>query len=240
MVAKSFQQMEQVCDPYIAAGKWYVKVKHPKTGNLRQVRWYSEAEYRKLYPDEVVDHAEDKYFKTQKEIFGFDKGYITIFKGNTYEDKDYFKASQARYCKLWGWYFVSTIELPEDLPDDVQPVCLCWEFVGKDDGSLLPEDKVIAAVESLIYEPSESEFVGEIGDRVELWLTVDKAVALDGYYGTSTLHQMHDDAGNVYVWTTSSKSWTVGSEHHIKGTIKDHKVYHNEHQTYLTRCTEVK
>ena len=50
-VAKSFQEMEQVTEPYAAGGKMYVKVKHPNTGNIRQVRWYTDAEYSKYYPE---------------------------------------------------------------------------------------------------------------------------------------------------------------------------------------------
>jgi hypothetical protein len=94
-------------------------------------------------------------------------------------------------------------------------------------------------VESLTYEPSTSEFQGAIGDRVEIDLTIDKTVRLNGYYGPSTMHIMSDADGNVYVWTTASKSWAEGSVKRVRGTIKDHKEYKNIKQTVLTRCTEV-
>jgi hypothetical protein len=51
---------------------------------------------------------------------------------------------------------------------------------------------------------------------------------------------MTDVNENVYVWTTASKSWEEGSEHYIRGTVKEHSVYKNTKQTVLTRCTEVK
>lgn len=237
MVAKSYQALEVVGDVYIVKGRQYVQVR-TKNGVLKQVRWYSDKEYAKMYPDDVKNTSKegDPSFKTQKEILGFDKGYITIFKGNTFEDKEYFKMNSARYTRLWGWYFVSTEELPDDIPDDVEPVRLEWSLVGKEDGSLKTEAEVIAAVESLIYEPDDSEYQGEVGDKIEAIVTVESAIALDGYYGPSTMHIMRDYDGNCYVWTTAARSWEAGSEHHIAGTIKALKQYKGTKQTILTRC----
>ena len=109
MVAKSFQEMEIVCEPYTLTGRMYVKVKNPKTGNVRQVRWYTDSEYAKLYPEAKADITT---FKNQKQTLGFEKGYITIFKGDTYTHIDWFRASICRYTRWWGWYVVSTEEIP--------------------------------------------------------------------------------------------------------------------------------
>ena len=239
LVAKSYQNLEIVGDVYTSSGRQYVQVR-TKNGALKQVRWYSNSEYAKMYPEDkaIKSHANDPYYKTQKELFGFDKGYITIFKGNTYEDKDYFKTTNARYTRWWGWYFLSTDELPSDIPSDVEPVKLPWDMVGQEDGSLKPENVVIAAVESLVYEPDESEWQGEIGDKIEIIATVEKAIQLDGYYGPSTMHIMRDYDGNCYVWTTAARSWQPGTEHHIAGTIKELKQYKGVKQTVLTRCRE--
>ena len=54
MVAKSFQSLEQTCEPFTANGKQYVKVRC-KNGNERTVRYYTETEYYKLYPEEKQD-----------------------------------------------------------------------------------------------------------------------------------------------------------------------------------------
>ena len=210
-----------------------------KTGAIKAVRVYTEKEYARMYPDEVKPADEASVvLKTQKEVLGFEKGFITIFKGNTYEDKEYFKLNSARYSRLWGWYFISTDPIPDDLPDDVEPVRLDWELVGGDDGNLKTEREVTAAVEGLLYEPDISEYQGEVGDKIEVFVTVEKAIALDGYYGPSTMHIMRDDDGNCYVWTTTAKSWEAGSEHLIAGTIKELKQYKGTKQTVLTRCRE--
>ncbi len=189
-----------------------------------------------MYPDEVVEQGPS--MKSQKQVLGFENGFITIFKGNTYEEKEYFKLNSARYSRWWGWYFISTESIPEDLPDDVEPIRLDWELVGNEDGSLKPENTVIAAVESLTYEPDVSEYQGEVGDKVDVLVTVEKAIQLDGYYGPSTMHVFRDYDGNCYVWTTAARSWEVGSEHHIAGTIKELKQYKGTKQTILTRCRE--
>lgn len=239
-VAKSYQDLEIVGEVFVSSGRQYVNVKL-KSGKVKTVRWYTDAEYRKMYPEvAAVDHSSDPYYKPQKEVLGFTKGYITIFKGDTYAEIDWFRASIARYARWWGWYIISTEEVPADLPEGITPVQLPWELVGQEDGKLKPEHLVKEAVESIIYDESESEYVGSIGERLDLYLTVERAIELDGAYGRSTMHIMRDDCGNMFVWTTAAKSWSAGTEHHIKGTVKDHRKYRNECQTVLTRCVEVK
>ena len=239
-VAKSYQELEIVGDVFVSSGRQYVNVKL-KSGKIKTVRWYSDSEYRKMYPEAVaVDRSADPYHKSQKEVLGFTKGYITIFKGDTYSEIEWFRASIARYTRWWGWYIISTEEVPVDLPEGITPIQLSWELVGQEDGNLKPEHLVKEAVESIIYDESESEYVGSIGERLDLHLTVERTIELDGSYGRSTMHIMRDDCGNLLVWTTASKSWSAGTEHHIKGTVKDHRKYKNECQTVLTRCLEVK
>ena len=240
-VAKSFQSFEMLTEPYIVSGKQYVKVRNPKTGTERQVRWYSNSEFKKLYPEaQPVMQVQDSFYKPQKEVLGFTKGYITIFKGNTYEQIDWFRASIARYARWWGWYIISTEEIPDDLPAGIEAIRLPWELVGEDNGKLKPESAVQKAVETLIYDEGTSEYVGTIGERLELELTVTRAIEIENNYGHSTMHIMEDECGNIYVWTTASKSWAEGATKKLRGTVKDHRMYKNNKQTVLTRCLEVK
>lgn len=238
MVAKSYQKLKIVKEPYMANGKIYVQVEMGN-GAHKQVRWYSDKEYAKYY-GETPSHENDPYYKSQKEILGFSKGYITIFKGNTYDNKEWFKEIGAVYRKFWGWGLASDLELPAEMPLDVTPVRLEWSAVGADDENLKNEDLVRAAVDALICEPSNSKYMGNVGERIEVELTVVKALALNGYYGASTMHIMEDADQNVYVWTTASKSWSEGTVHKVRGTVKEHKTYKNTQQTILTRCAEMK
>lgn len=235
-VAKSYAMLTIEEGPYTINGRQYCKVRQ-KNGGLKQVRWYSDAEYARMYPGVQVT-AETANWKTQREMLGFDKGYITIFKGDTYSCSEWFKRSIARYCKWWGWYIVSTEELPE-LPAGITPVQLPWEAVGKEDGSLIADGLLTKAVEPYLYEATTSEFVGEIGERLDLMLTVKKAIEVNGAFGSSTIHIMEDECGNEFMWSTAAKSWAEGAVKHVRGTVKDHRIYRNSKQTVLTRCTEV-
>lgn len=237
-VAKSFQSFEMLTEPYIVSGKQYVKVRNPKTGTERQVRWYSVSEFEKLYPEMV--QSQDTFHNIQKEALGFTKGYITIFKGDTHAHIDWFRASIARYARWWGWYIISTEEIPDDLPDGIEPIQLPWDLVGNDDGKLKPEHLIKEAVESIIYDASKSEYVGSIGERLELYLTVERTIELDGNYGHSTMFKFYDDCGNCFVWITATKpGFNIGNKIHIKGTVKNHNKFKNERQTILTRCIKM-
>jgi hypothetical protein len=240
-VAKSFQSMEIITEPYKVSGRMYVKVRNPKTGTERQVRWYTDQQYEKMYGVEApTDHSNDPYWKSQKEILGFSEGYITIFKGDTYSYKEWFKEHGATYRKFWGWSFKSTDELPE-IPEGLTAVRLEWAKVGSDETEKLFNDDIVQReVDAALYEESPSQFQGKIGDRIELKVTVVKMFGIESRFGHSNIHIMRDADMNEYVWITASRAWEAGSEKHIKGTIKDHSTYKNVKQTILTRCSEVK
>lgn len=244
MVAKSFQAMKIMTEPFQENGRFYVKVLNEKTGNIRKVRFYSENEYFKMYPEERKNAATitvgNNHSSNIKHVLGFDNGFITIFKGNQMQYLEWFKNSIARYHRAWGWYVVSTDELPQDIPDAITPIRLDWDAISNEDGTLKTENAIISIIDNLIYDDSPSEFVGSIGDRLELEVTITNAIQLDGNFGKSTMHIMEDQNKNVYVWVTTSKSWTPGVVKKIRGTVKDHKIYKRVKQNILTRCMEVK
>jgi len=235
MVAKSYQNLETIGEPFTESGRMYINVKKTD-GSIKKVRWYSDTEYKRMYKEDAIDYSK----RNMRHIMGFgDDGYITIFKGNAHEDNEYFLLCQARYTTRWGWYFPSSIPLPDDLPDDVEPVRLPWSAVGEEDGSLKSAAAVKEAVENLIYDNDPSEFQGNIGDSLNITVTIEQNISLDGYYGPSSMHVMRDADRNCYVWTTSAKNWAVGTTHHITGKVKEHKAYHNINETVLNYCKEV-
>ena len=238
MVAKSYQNFTIEGEPYVLSGKAYVNVRNPKTSAIKAVRWYSEKEYAKMYPEAKATAAApaDPFKKTQKEVLGFTKGYITIFKGDTYPNLEWYQLSAARYARCWGWYFISTEPVPADVPNE--PIQLPWELVGNEDGTLFNEDRVKAAVESLLYDKSDSKFQGKVGDRLEVEITVHKVIKLENGFGSSNMMIMFDNTGNEYVWTTAAKCWPVGETKLIRGTVKEHRMYKNRCQTILNRCME--
>lgn len=220
-VAPSFTNLERLSEPFEENGKEYILVK-TKSGTTRKVRWYEEP-MKKIRP--------------LKEVLGFTKGYITIFKGNTYSLLEWFQESTARYHKFWGWYFASEEELPE-IPAGITPIQLKWEDVAfADEDQLRPESQIKEHIDSLMYDPSPSKWQGEVGDRIDRTLTVIKVTPLeDGYYGPSTFFLFRDEYENEYCWTTGSKSLDLNATYEVRGTIKALQKYKGKEQTVLTRC----
>lgn len=219
--APSFANLERLSEPFEENGKEYILVK-TKSGTTRRVRWYEEP-MKKIRP--------------LKEVLGFTKGYITIFKGDTSSLLDWFRESSARYHKLFGWYFISEEELPE-IPAGITPIQLKWEDVAfADEDQLRPESQIKEHIDSLMYDPSPSRWQGEIGDRIERLLTVIKVTEMpDGYYGPSIFFLFSDEAGNEYCWTTAAKKLELNETYEIRGTIKSLQKYKGKEQTVLTRC----
>lgn len=235
-VAKSFKTFEQLCEPYLSSGRMYTQVRNPKTGTVRTVRWYTEQEYIKMYPEEKTEIV--TFRKNQKTVLGFEKGYITIFKGKIEENLPFFEENEVfRYARFWGWYVISTEEVPT-LPQGITPIQLPWEMVGNPEGILKNEEKISVAVESLLYEQSPSQFIGSIGERLDLNIKIVQAIPVEGEH-SSTMHIMEDSNQNIYVWVTAAKSWAEGDLKHIRGTVKEHRLSRNQKQTYLTRCMEI-
>lgn len=237
MVAPSYQKYIQIGDPYTVSGKMYVRLRHPSTGNERQARWYTEAEYNKLYPAAAEEMPR---YTFQKKIFGFDKEYIYIFKGITSSNEEWFEQHpRMRYCTYWGWFMESRYELPA-LPEGVEAVQLPWVEVGDSDGALRPETAVKNAVNALLYGISASKWQGSVGERITRTLVVIKNIPVENQYGQSHVFVFKDEEQNEYSWVTATKNYPVGTVITLKGTVKEHVTKYNTQSTILTRCTEVK
>ena len=232
-VAKSYKDLPICGEPYEKNKKMYVVVEC-KNGHRKEVRWYSDAEYAKMYPEEEV---KPQRLRPVKDVLGFSKGYITIFKGDTYPLLDWFQAEpKCRYHNFWGWYCVSEDELPQ-IPAGITPVQLKWEDVAiVEEDCLKSETLVRQAVDATIYEPSASQPQGEVGERLDRTLTVKKVTQLENYFGTSTFYLFEDSLGNEYCWTTSARQLDLGETYEVRGTVKAHQVYKGKNQTVLTRC----
>ena len=240
-VAKSYQKFEIIGEPYDNKGKMYVKIKYKEAEKV--VRWYSDQEYNKLYPEitktstSIGIDKTSKYYRPQKDVLGFEKGYIYILRGVNDDNEEFVRASKARYTRWWGWYWPSCEKLPPIYPHGIEFIKLDWDKVSPDGERLLPEGQVERAVSSVLYEPTDSEHQGKIGDRLDLVLVVNKAIKIENDYGSATMHIMSDYDGNTFIWTTSAKTLTVGADYEIRGTVKAHSEYHGDKQTILTRCT---
>lgn len=82
---------------------------------------------------------------------------------------------------------------------------------------------------------SKSCFVGNVGDRITIEVQAVECVASwDTQFGTTFLHKMVDEQGNVYIWKTGKGM--PNRKTTIVGTVKEHKEFRGIKQTELTRC----
>lgn len=84
-----------------------------------------------------------------------------------------------------------------------------------------------------------SEHVGTPGQKMAGKLTVDRVVQIEGYYGTSDLVLMHDEAGNRLKWKTSAcpdeiRNGGVGRTMEASFKVKEHDDYKGTAQTAIT------
>lgn len=134
-VAKSYQDLPIVEEPYIKSGKSYCKVRL-KSGNIKEVRVYTEKEYEKMYPMPKPKWA------PQKKMLGFgDEGYIIIFNTKP-EFESFYEKGPFRFSRFFGWYLPANETIPV-LPDGIIPKFLPWEVVGNDDGELKEEKELM-------------------------------------------------------------------------------------------------
>lgn len=100
MVAKSYQSFQQISEPYEKNKRMYIKI---QTNNgVREVRWYTEAQYEKMYGIKIekIDDARKR--------FGFFPNDTLYIAHGTQEALNTFFIDETqhfgRYCAKWGWY----------------------------------------------------------------------------------------------------------------------------------------
>ena len=78
-----------------------------------------------------------------------------------------------------------------------------------------------------------SEFVGNVGDKIDLkGCSIKLVTSYESEYGYVYVYRIENN-GNVFIWKTS-KIFDVETAT-VKGTIKGYSTYRDEKQTVLTR-----
>jgi hypothetical protein len=215
----------------------------------RDVREYTEEEFNKLQA------AQDKRYKVKRDkaeveriaripeenlrrvnSYGFETDSVYIILGNTYDIKDQLKDAGAKYKPHFGWFFQKEVE-----NFNVCKVSLTDVLTVNAQGyvEMLEDYKVIIAAKKLEAENAlgmyKSQYVGAVGQRLVLNLTVNAIFAYESKFGTIKIHKMLDEIGNIFVWKTTNLL-EENKPLCIAATIKEHSEYNNEKQTVLTRC----
>lgn len=188
-----------------------------------------------------MSFSQVKQNRPLKQIIGFENEIIYIVKGESFSVKDNLKELGARFRRDFGWYFGSFADKPDTLPAGLELVEVRWEEVGNEDGSLKNEDIVKQVIESKIYDADPSEYVGEIGERIEVSVIVESKREFESLYGTQFCYGFRDENKNCYTWftsTASKTSFTVGEEVTIRGSVKSHDIYKNKKSTVLSRVSK--
>jgi len=80
-----------------------------------------------------------------------------------------------------------------------------------------------------------SEWIGEVGKRIELTLNVNHVVTLCGQWGTTFINLCRDDDGNAVVYKGSSDLKFYADKVTVKATIKAHDTRDGVKQTIISR-----
>lgn len=123
------------------------------------------------------------------------------------------------------------------------------------------ETKARAEEEAKIKaEKAMSQYRGNVGDKIDEQVTYLGSAHFEvksfSGFGTETIyiHNFRDNNGNKLVWKTNTNNFAwkynektnefdrildAGEKVNLKGSVKEHKEYKDEKQTFLTRCKVV-
>lgn len=83
---------------------------------------------------------------------------------------------------------------------------------------------------------NNSDFIGNIGEKLDIVATCVTITLVETYYGVTRLHKFVDENGNNITWFSSGNAeFDINQKYHIKFTVKKHDLYKNQKQTLVTR-----
>ena len=234
-VAKSYEKMALSGDPFVENGKMYVNVIAPK--GLKKVRWYSDAEYKRMYPDAVIIHNVMDF--NAKHVFGFEEtGYITIYKGKDVERWAENDRTNIWYNLTFGYFTPGRLALPR-LIDGIKPIQLKWEEVMDHDDRMKPHAEVQKIVAAKLGTLSKSAYQGVVNEWLQKKLTVREKKSNETHFGTKHTYMLEDSEGNLYIWETGAKDFASGQAVSLKMKVKAHEEINGVPTTIVWYCKEI-
>lgn len=234
-VAKTYTTFAINGEQFQENGKTYVNVVTPK--GLKKVRWYTDAEYKRMYPDTVTEH--DIMNFNARHAFGFDeKGYILIYKGKNVEEWAETDRTNIWFNLTFGYYTPSKFEQPV-LAEGIEAIKLQWQDIVAHNDRMKSHEEVKKIVTALLHEESRSEFQGEIDTWLQKTVTIKEKKSKDSHFGTKHTYTMEDPENNTYIWETGTKNYPVAQTVSLKMKVKEHKEVNGEKVTVVWYCKEV-
>lgn len=99
-------------------------------------------------------------------------------------------------------------------------------------------ERAKAREEARQADAASSDWIGTIGERRVFDLTIRTVIEMDGQYGCSYLHVMHDADGKVVVYKGTKRLGDRGDSVSVKATVKDHDIRDGVKQTKISRPVE--
>lgn len=236
-VAKTYQHMEIQGEPFEENKRMYVNVLAPK--GLKKVRWYTDAEYKRMYHESEIKKNDIMDFNA-RHAFGFgDLGFITIYKGNQTSLEKCVEEHHENFRRnlTFGYYTPSKLNLC-DLPADVVPIKLNWNEVMDYNNRMRSHEEVMKIVAAKLGNIGHSEFQGEKNDWLTKEVTIRENKSHETQYGDKHTHLMVDTEGNTYIWETGTKNYIVGTKIQLKMKVKAHRETNGEKCTVVWYCKE--
>lgn len=226
---------------------------HPTQVIVRRAEYQRELDAKRLERARKAAPAVNAAF-LEREGFSKDgKTYIVL--GDTYAIREDLKAAGAKFSYNLGWHFpepnpnYATREITKDtivFQNDEETVTVLRELTN----GMLDWPYDVYYLQEYVkrlqeeYKASlmpETKFFGELGQKVELTLALDRRSFFDTQWGSTAIYAFTDAEGHHFIWKTAS--WpdaltkvNEGDSIVLKGTIKEHNEYKGCKQTVLTRC----
>lgn len=96
-------------------------------------------------------------------------------------------------------------------------------------------ERAKAREEARQADANKSGWIGAVGERRDFSLVIRMVIEMEGQYGFSYLHVMHDAAGNVVVYKGTKELGGKGDTVTVKATVKDHDIRDGVKQTKISR-----
>ena len=234
-VAKTYAKMKISGEPFQENGRMYVNVISSK--GLKKVRWYSDTEYRRMYPDAVIEN--DIMDFDARYAFGFrEVGYITVYKGRNVEEWAEDDRHNIWHNLTFGYYTPGVLTLPQ-LINGIEPIKVMWEEVAAEGNKMKPHEEVHKYIMSLLNPNNDvSQYQGNKDEWLQKEVTVRAKKSADSRYGTKHTYTLADAEGNIYIWETGAKDYPLDATVSLKMKVKEHKEISNEKVTVVWYCKE--
>lgn len=236
-VAKTYEKYTFDGEPFQESGRWYINIQMPK--GLKKVRWYSDTEYKRMYPDAIKE--EISTFNARY-AFGFrEEGFITLYKGDESIIEDWARDvwPPKAWYNLFFHFFTPGFMPVENVPEGITPIRLNWSEVAAEGNSMKPHEEVQRIVAEKLGTLSTSEYQGNENDWLEKEVIVRENKTTETQYGDKHTFYLVDAESNTYVWETGAKNYESGTAVKLKMKVKAHKEIDGEKCTIVWYCKEV-